>query len=134
MYFSTGSEKEQGTSFEVHAWICLDGSFGVSKTSRRLASRFWWPQYRVNVSKIVSKCSICRLIRANTPPKQGNMVVYPPNRRFELVAVDIMDMSPKSRRGNITVIVAGDSCTRFTWTYQVKDKMLRQYQKFCLMG
>jgi transposase InsO family protein len=45
------------------------------------------------------------------------MAVYHPTRIFEMVAIDIMEISPKSGRGNSKVVVIGDTFTRYAWAY-----------------
>lgn len=77
---------------------------------------------RNDASSYVSKCLICEMYRASKPPKQGKMHVYQPCRRFEIVAVDILEISPKWSNGNVKVVVIGDTFTRFAWSHPVKDE------------
>ena len=83
------------------------GHFGVARTCKRLKEHFWKHDLRTDVSAYVSKCLICEMYRASKPSRQGNMQVYHPSRRFEIVAVDILQISPKSRNGNKKVVVIG---------------------------
>jgi hypothetical protein len=73
------------------------GHYGITRTCRRIASRFWWSDFRADVAKKIKKCLVCELSK---PPRQGEMVVCHPTRRFEMVAIDVMEISPKSARGN----------------------------------
>jgi transposase InsO family protein len=50
------------------------------------------------------------------------MQAYHPSRRFEYVAIDIMEVSPQSRDGNKKVIVMGDLFTRFMMAVPVRDE------------
>ncbi len=50
------------------------------------------------------------------------MVVYHPKRRFEIVAVDVLEISPKTVMGNIKVVVMGDTFTRYAAAYPVANE------------
>jgi hypothetical protein len=41
------------------------------------------------------------------------MVMYHPSRKFEIVAVDVLEMTPVTPRGNRKALVIGDMFTRF---------------------
>jgi transposase InsO family protein len=110
------------------------GHFGIARTSRRLASRFWWPGYRADVSKHVAGCLACETARKGKPPRQGQMVQYHPTRRFELVAVDILEISPRSRRGNSKLLVIGDTFSRFAWAHPIKDEKVETVTRVLLDG
>jgi transposase InsO family protein len=112
----------------------VSGHFGVARTSRRLGSRFWWPQYKRDVEEKVKSCLVCELARASPPQRQGRMAVYHPTRRFEMVAIDIMEISPKSGRGNTKVIVIGDTFTRYAWAYPVADEKSETIARVLLDG
>jgi transposase InsO family protein len=112
----------------------VSGHYGIARTSRRLGSRFWWPGFRKDVTDKVKICLTCELARASPPHRQGRMVVYHPTRRFELVAIDIMEVSPKSERGNTKVVVIGDTFTRFAWAYPVGDEKVETVAEVLLDG
>jgi hypothetical protein len=112
----------------------ISGHYGVAKTSRRVSSRFWWPKFRTDVEQSVKKCLVCELARASPPRRQGRMVEYHPTRRFEMVAIDVMEVSPKSERGNTKVVVIGDTFTRFAWAYPVPDEKFETIAKVLLDG
>ncbi len=98
------------------------GHFGIARTIHRIKVRFWRPTLRTDVSNFVAQCLLCELARCSKPPKQGKMVVYHPKRRFEIVAVDVLEISPKTVRGNITVVVMGDKFTRYAAAYPIANE------------
>lgn len=111
-----------------------NGHYGVSKTLRKLRTRFWWPEVIKDVRAKVKGCLVCELARAKTPPRQGAMVVYHPSRRFEIVAVDVLEISPKSARGNSKIAVIGDTFTRFVWAYPIADEKVETIARVLLDG
>jgi RNase H-like domain found in reverse transcriptase/Integrase zinc binding domain len=80
----------------------VSAHFGIVRTSKRFASRFLWPSYRLDVMEAVSKCLVCAVNKAGPPGRQEKMMQYHRSRRFELVAVDIMEISPRSRKFNVS--------------------------------
>jgi Integrase core domain len=50
------------------------------------------------------------------------MVMHHPSRRFELVAVDVLEMTPVTPRGNRKVLVIGDMFTRFIMALAMPDE------------
>jgi Integrase zinc binding domain/Integrase core domain len=112
----------------------VGGHYGIAKTSRRVGSRFWWPKFRMDVEQKVKGCLVCELARASPPNRQGRIVEYHPTRRFEIVAIDVMEVSPKSGRGNTKVVAIGDIFTRFAWAYPVADERFKTISKVLLDG
>jgi Integrase core domain len=62
------------------------------------------------------------------------MVVYHPTRRFEMVAIDVMEISPKSARGNSKLVAIGDTFSRYAWAFPVPDEKLDTIAKVLLDG
>jgi hypothetical protein len=62
------------------------------------------------------------------------MIVYHPIRRFEMVAIDVMQMSPKSNLGNTKMVVIGDTFSRYAWAFPVPDEKLGTIAKVLLDG
>jgi hypothetical protein len=62
------------------------------------------------------------------------MVEYHPTRRFEMVAVVVMEGSPKSELGNTKVVVIGDTFTRFAWACPLRDEKFETVAKVLLDG
>ena len=100
------------------------GHFGVAKTYSRAAERFWWPTMAKDVQRKVKLCVQCDLSRAFPPKTQGILGVYHPSRRFEIVSVDVLEISPTTDRGNKKVVVIGDAFTRFMWAFPVSEESM----------
>ena len=90
-----------------------NGHRGVWKTLSWIKQRFWWKGCAKDVSHSVRKCVHCSLHRLGRPGRQGRMMTWHPLRRFQVVAIDVMEVSPKSRNGCIKVAVMGDLFIRY---------------------
>jgi hypothetical protein len=101
------------------------GHYDIAKKCKRVGSRFWWANYRKGVDEKVKSCLSCELAWATPPRRQDRTVEYHPTKRFEIVAVDVMEVSPKSERGNTKVVVIGDTFTRFAWHTLCQMRSLR---------
>jgi transposase InsO family protein len=112
----------------------VSGHYGVAKTYQRVRSRFWWQGMKMDVKKRVKGCLICALARALPPRRQGRMAIYHPTRRFELIAIDITEVSSRSALGNIIVVVVDDTFTRFAWAYPVADEKVETITRVLLDG
>jgi transposase InsO family protein len=62
------------------------------------------------------------------------MIVYHPTRRFEMVAIDFMEISPKPNRGNTKIVVIGDTFSRYAWAFPFLDEKLGKIAKVLLDG
>jgi len=99
-----------------------NGHQGVWKTMQWVEKRFWWKGWRNDVSERVRKCVNCSIHRLGKPGVQGNMKKWHPLRRFQVVAVDVLEVSTSNMRGTTKAVVMGDLFTRFVWATAVKDE------------
>jgi Integrase zinc binding domain len=84
------------------------GHWGVLRTAARLKRRFWWSGWYAVVELHVAGCLACQLSKVRRSKRQAKMQVWHPRARFDTVAVDVLDVSPKSRSGTKKVVVMGD--------------------------
>jgi Integrase zinc binding domain len=102
------------------------GHWGILRTAAIVRAKYYWKGWAADVESAVAKCMACEIVsrvlqRASArdiqyctvlvalqrpapllkkPGRQGRMMKYHPSRRFELVAVNILEMTPVTRRGN----------------------------------
>ncbi len=74
------------------------------------------------MSKKLAECMSCDIIKAGRPKKQGKLEKYHPNRRWEIVAVDVLSVSPESAEGNRKILVIGDCFTRYMCAAPMKNE------------
>ena len=68
------------------------GHLGVSRTVYRLLDRVYWPGLRQEVRSYLASCSVC-LARKSPCPRRAPMGHVSVGHRWDLVAMDILDMS-----------------------------------------
>ena len=88
------------------------GHWGVSRTAAVVGSKFWWNNWLQSVQKYVAECELCLSAQKTAPAATGPMRVHSPARRSELVAMDVLTVSPTSE-GSTKIPVLGDLLSRF---------------------
>lgn len=104
----------------------LHGHYGKVRTMDRVSERFWWKGIEESVIEFLKKCNVCALERVARPKtRQGKLGTYQVKRRGELVATDILTISPASSEGHTKVLVAADALTRWAFAVPLKDELAR---------
>ena len=83
------------------------GHLGVSRTVYRLLDRVYWPSLRQDVRSYLASCSVC-LARKSPCPRRAPMEHVAVGHRWDRVAMDILDMSVTTPKGNHYVLVIVD--------------------------
>jgi Integrase zinc binding domain len=79
-----------------------------------VARQYWWPKWLADVEAHIERCLPCATARLGRSGKRNaKMIRYTPTRRFELVALDITELSPPGKNGERKVVVVGDIKSRF---------------------
>ena len=97
------------------------GHLGISRTVFRLQTRVYWPGLRQDVRTYVTSCTVC-LARKSPCPRRAPMGHVTVGRRWEGVAMDFLDMSITSAKGNRYVLVMVDCFSRWTEACPLPDK------------
>ena len=87
------------------------GHLGISRTVFRLQTRVYWPGLRQDVRTCVTSCTMC-LARKSPCPRSAPMGHVAVGRRWERVAMDLLDLSITSAKGNRYVLVMVDCFSR----------------------
>jgi hypothetical protein len=84
--------------------------------------RYYWPGWASDVRKAVSECLACELGRLRRPGVEARMVRYHSSRRFQMMALNVLEMSPATKRGNRKVLVIGDMLSRYVVAVPISDE------------
>ena len=97
------------------------GHLGITRTVFRLQHRVYWPGLRGDVQTYIQSCTTCIARKSPCPWKvpMGHVKV---GHRWERVAMDLLDMSVTTSRGNRYVLVMVDCFTRWTEAFPLPDK------------
>ena len=97
------------------------GHLGISRTVFRLQTRVYWPGLRQDVRTYVVSCTVC-IARKSPCPRRAPIGHVAVGRRWERVAMDLLDMSITSAKGNRYVLVMVDCFSRWTEACPLSDK------------
>jgi hypothetical protein len=94
---------------------------GVTRTYTRVSLRFYWPGLQDAVRDWVAKCNTCASRKSPNSRKQpmGHIDVH---YKFDRVAMDILDITSVSDKGNRYVLVIADYFTKYTEAYALANK------------
>ncbi|KAA8493649.1 Transposon Tf2-9 polyprotein [Porphyridium purpureum] len=94
----------------------LAGHGGVAATASRIMDAgYWWPGIARDVRDFVKVCPECVAGKMSRPRRaKALMVRYEVKRRFELIGMDVLTISPRTMSGNIKVLVMCDLFTKWT--------------------
>ena len=88
------------------------GHLGVSRTTYHLLDRDYWQGLRQDVCSYLASCTIC-LARKSPCPQRAPMGHVEVGHRWDRVAMDILDMSITTPKGNRYVLVMVDCFSRW---------------------
>jgi transposase InsO family protein len=99
------------------------GHYGVAKTVSRIGRLFTWPTIARDVRDFIKRSVVCGINRiARDRPPAAPLVPWHPRRRFETLAVDVLEITPPSPTGLTKVLVMIDIFTRFAWAVAIPDE------------
>ena len=102
----------------------VSGHLGVSCTYARLAMHYYWPGMSDFVPDHIQACIKC-LARKSPINRREPMGHVPVSGKWERVAMDILDITTVSDRGNRYILVVADYFSKYTEAYPLPDKSAR---------
>ena len=97
------------------------GHLGITRTVYRLLDRVYWPGLRGDVQTYIKSCTVC-IARKSPCARKVPMGHVNVGHRWERVAMDLLDMSVTTTRGNRYVLVMVDCFARWTEAFPLPDK------------
>ena len=97
------------------------GHLGVFRTVFCLQSCVYWHGLRQDVQTYLASCTVC-LARKSPCPRRAPMGHVAVGRRWDRVAMDLLDLSITSVKGNRYVLVMVDCFSRWTEACPLPDK------------
>lgn len=114
---------------------------GVGKVVERLRRYFYWPGLYTDVKKNIARCEVCKTTKHTTKikrPPMGNQTIT--ERIFQRLYVDLIGPLPRTKRGNMGILIVLDHLSKFTFLFPLKQfttppiKKLIKEQVFDVFG
>ena len=98
------------------------GHLGYKRTLLRLQQRYWWPRMTNDVKWYVKTCRNCQFAKKDHGPKGGPLNPLPPRTEpFDVIGMDLIYPMPKSKDGNVAILVWEDYATRWSEAIPLED-------------
>lgn len=104
---------------------------GIAKTLEHIRWYFYWPKLVRDVRDYIGKCELCKTSKAPTTvmrPPMGQIVNT--ERPFQRLYVDLIGPFPRTRDGNIGILIVLDHFSKFTFLKVLKkfdSKLIIKY-------
>lgn len=99
---------------EIIRRIHSEAHLGFVKTLSKIRERHYWPRLASDVKRFCSQCEICR--ESKTPNINVQPICGKPkhcSRPWELISMDFLGPYPRSKRGNVWLLVVSDFFSKF---------------------
>ena len=103
---------------------------GRDRTRAMVARHFWWPSWRADVDHFVSSCDECQRTARAPVTRPGRRGILDAPRPWHTIAVDMAGPLPRTKEGNVYILVAVDHFTRFAITAAVPRADARTAARF----
>lgn len=100
----------------------LAGHLGARKTIGRIRCRYYWPGMVKDIKAYVKQCAICEKRKAVGSSKAPLVPIPPPDRPWQLMAMDIVGPLDLTEKGNTYILVMGEYSTRYMIAAPMKDQ------------
>ena len=101
------------TVLELSHEIPLAGHLGIDKTRQRILRRFYWPTVFRDVAEFCESCEKCQKTTKRKVPLAPLIPLPIISEPFKKIAMDIVGPLPRSRAGNLYILVICDYATRY---------------------
>ena len=98
------------------------GHLGYKRTLLRLQQRYWWPKMPNDVKWYVRSCKKCQFAKRDQGTKGGPLNPLPPrDEPFDVIGMDLVFPMPRSKNGNVAILVWEDYTTRWSEAIPLED-------------
>jgi len=112
LYIPASDEIKSTLIKEAHD-SAVAGHMGITRTLELLSRSYYWPKMTKDVREYVSTCPSCISIKPRNDHPPGLLQPIPhPQRRWQLVSMDLITQLPRSRTGFDAIYVIVDKCSK----------------------
>lgn len=102
--------ERRGVMGKIHE----EAHLGPVKTLAKIRERFYWPRMASDVKRFCDRCEVCRESKVpnlNVTPRCGKPKLC--SRPWEIISLDFLGPYPRSRKGNVWILVVSDFFSKF---------------------
>jgi hypothetical protein len=97
------------------------GHVGFQKTLYNVTQRYYWSSMFKDTEHYCKTCTVCQQVKKPTTKELGYMTGYKPLKPFDVLAVDLMGPYPRSKLGNLYMLVIVDMFTKIVEIFPLKS-------------
>ena len=97
---------------QLHSSV-TGGHLGLKKTFNKIRQKYHWYKMYRDIERWCQKCDVCNSRKMPRKKPKAPLKLYNVGAPLERVAVDIMGPLPKTRNGNLYLLVIGDYFTKW---------------------
>ncbi len=98
------------------------GHKGKEHTISVACMTYYWPTMRVDIDEYANQCVQCVQQKGSVPKPAPILEYPPPERPWDVVAMDVLHLSVRSRQGSKYVLVMVDHFSRYVALASFQDK------------
>ena len=106
------------------------GHVGLAETTRRIQARAYWSNWRKEVEIFYKACDVCARYTRSKPPSHGELQYLQVGEPMERLAIDITGPWPKSKNGNLWILTAIDTFTKYAWAFAIRNHEAQTVARF----
>ncbi|KAL1251055.1 hypothetical protein QQF64_018851 [Cirrhinus molitorella] len=108
----------------------LGAHLGRMKTLQRILEVAWWSEVRKDVWKYVKECTVCQKYKPSNTKPYGFLQSTEVEEPGYMLGVDLMGPLPKSKKGNVYLLVVVDYYTKWVELFPIRDSKTHRICKF----
>ena len=103
------------------------GHVGMNKTEQAVARFYWWPKMKDDIRDYVRSCATCQRDKASNQRPAGMLNPHKiPERRWQVVTMDLITQLPKTACDHDAIIVFVDKLTKMVHLVAAKTAVSSQ--------
>ena len=97
----------------------LAGHFGYDETYRAISEKYFWPQMGTDIKNYVQSCNTCQ--QRKKPLRTEPLHPIKVGRPYDRIGMDIVGPLPRTKRGNLYIVVATEYLTKWPEARAIPD-------------
>lgn len=94
---------------------------GITKTISRIKCRYYWPSMNTEIKNYVRKCEVCQTTKTPNIILRNQMGEPKlPSKPWEMISIDLIGPLPRSKNGNIFLLVILDIFSKFVLLHPIR--------------